>query len=308
MSRCIRRPVAAAGWSLVGGARTDLSGLTAQEARALFLLVGTSATPSPSAKAALRKVIRALPETFRADAMAAADAVVIDPARWGQDDRERPAMVEALQDAVVRRRKVRLTYAGRTGDRTERSIDPLGLIDKDDVWYLIAGTDRGERTFRVDRVVDMELTEHPAHRPSGFELSAAWERVVGEVERRRSGLTATVTIEERFLGVLRDQFGRQCTVRGPAGGGRMRVLVSAPTPLDIAQQLAGWGALVHVEDCPPVQEQLARLGAELVQRYGGPSVPAPTIPSDGAADDGDRSVSPAAVSALRHRPDDQQTQ
>jgi len=63
------------GWSLVGGARTDLSGLTADEARALLLVAGPSAA-TPPVKAALRKLIRALPEPFRADADAAAAAVV----------------------------------------------------------------------------------------------------------------------------------------------------------------------------------------------------------------------------------------
>src|ERR1044072_4727866 len=51
------------GWSLVGGARTDLSGLTAAEAQALFLLVGPAAAVSGEAKAALRKLVRALPQT-----------------------------------------------------------------------------------------------------------------------------------------------------------------------------------------------------------------------------------------------------
>ena len=68
----------AGGWQLLGGARTDLSGLSAVEARALFLLVGPAASVDPDAKAALRKLVRALPETFRDDAQAAADAVVID--------------------------------------------------------------------------------------------------------------------------------------------------------------------------------------------------------------------------------------
>ena len=34
------------GWSLVGGARTDLTGLSAREAQALFLLVGPAASVS----------------------------------------------------------------------------------------------------------------------------------------------------------------------------------------------------------------------------------------------------------------------
>src|SRR5580765_2214549 len=59
------------GWQLAGGCRTDLSGLTAAEARALFLVAGPSSSATPEVKAALRKLVRALPETFRSDAEAA---------------------------------------------------------------------------------------------------------------------------------------------------------------------------------------------------------------------------------------------
>ena len=76
------------GWSLVGGARTDLSGLTAAEARTLFLVAGPSAAATPQIKAALRKLVRALPEPFRAEAEAAAAAVVIDPASWDRSPAE----------------------------------------------------------------------------------------------------------------------------------------------------------------------------------------------------------------------------
>src|SRR5215813_6100812 len=78
------QPGRGGGWSLLGGARTDLSGLTAAEARALFLLAGPSALATPQVKAALRKLVRALPEPFRAEAEAAAAAVVIDPKTWDQ--------------------------------------------------------------------------------------------------------------------------------------------------------------------------------------------------------------------------------
>src|SRR3954468_17876686 len=96
------QPGRGGGWSLVGGARTDLSGLSAAEAQALFLLVGPAAAVSGEAKAALRKLVRALPHTFRADAEAAANATMIDPTRWGERDRRRPELVDLLQAAVVR--------------------------------------------------------------------------------------------------------------------------------------------------------------------------------------------------------------
>jgi predicted DNA-binding transcriptional regulator YafY len=263
------QPGRGGGWSLVGGARTDLSGLSAPEAQALFLLVGPAAAVSDEAKGALRKLVQALPATFRADAEAAAGATLVDPARWGERDRARPPLVDQLQAAVVGQRKVRLTYRGRRRERTERLVDPWGLVDKDDVWYLVAGTDRGRRTFRVDRVVAAETTGVPADRPDDFALTTAWDEVVGEVEQRRSRTWATVLIDPRFVPILRDHFGRHCHVEGAgeADGGRARVRLGAPTPLDIARNLAGWGAAVEVVDPPPVRAELARIGRELAAHH-----------------------------------------
>jgi len=261
------QPGRGGGWSLVGGARTDLSGLTATEAQALFLLVGPAAAVAPEAKAALRKLVRALPDTFRADAEAAASAVVIDPSGWGERTPQRAELVELLQRAVVRRRRVRFGYTSRGRSRAERTVDPWGLVDKDDVWYLIAGTERGQRTFRVDRMADPELTDEAFERPADFDLSSAWEEVVTEMEQRRSLVSATVLVATRFVPVLQNQHGRHCEVLDTLDDGRTRVRLAAPTPLMIAQPLAGWGALLEVEDSPAVRAELARIGSELVARH-----------------------------------------
>lgn len=261
------RPGRGGGWSLLGGARTDLSGLTSAEAQALFLLLGPATAVAPEAKTALRKLLRALPDTFRNDAEAAASAVVVDPTRWGERGRDRPGVLDALQAAVVRRRKVRLTYVNRAREQTQRLVDPLGLVDKDDVWYLMADTDDGQRTFRVDRVIEALVTDAAAERPEGFQLSASWDRVVDEVERRRALISAKVLVDARFVTVLQTQFGRHCHVDGSLDDGRVRVRLAAPTPLMIAQHLAGWGALIEVEDSAPLRAELARIGRELAERY-----------------------------------------
>ncbi|MGE7390536.1 helix-turn-helix transcriptional regulator [Streptomyces sp. NPDC004126] len=257
------------GWALVGGARTDLSGLSAAEARALFLLVGPAAEVSGQARAALRKLLRALPQTFRADAEAAAGATMVDPTPWGERDRNRPEMVDRLQEAVVRRRRIRLTYTNGSRERTERVVDPWGLVDKDDTWYLIAGTERGRRTFRVDRIGEAEENGEPAPRPDGFTLAEAWREVVGDMERRRSRTWATVLVEAVHLPVLCDRFGRHSHPGGTDADGRARVRLAAPTPLDLARNLAGWGGLVEVLEPASVRAELARIGAELADRYAG---------------------------------------
>ena len=256
------------GWSLLGGYRTDLSGLSAAEAQALFLLAGPQASLTPEVRSALRKLVRALPSTFRADAEAAAAAVLVDSAGWGDADRERPPHVELLQTAVVRRRRVQLAYTNRAGEALSRLVDPLGLVDKDDMWYLLAGTESGQRTFRVDRIRSAELTELPAQRPADFDLESAWTQVVDEVEQHRSLLVATVLVEASLVRVLRSHFGRHCHLLALLDDGRARISVAAPSALSIAEQLAGWGAGLEVVEPESVQVELARLGAELTARYG----------------------------------------
>ncbi|GIF23662.1 putative DNA-binding transcriptional regulator YafY [Actinoplanes tereljensis] len=250
------------GWQLVGGARTDLSGLSAPEAKALFLLAGPAAGSSPEVKAALRKLMRALPETYRTDAQAAADATVVDPARWGQETPDRPAEVRRLQEAVVKRQKIKFDYKAQP-----RTADPWGLIDKGRVWYLIAGTEKGQRTFRLDRITNLTLSDQTFARPADFTLETAWDRVVETLENNRSRTWATVLIPERFLWVLQDHFGRHCHPGDQLPDGRIQARVAAPTPRDIARTLSGWGATIEVLNPPEVREELARIGTELAHLY-----------------------------------------
>jgi predicted DNA-binding transcriptional regulator YafY len=257
------------GWSLVGGARTDLSGLTADEARALFLLAGPSAALTPDAKAALRKLVHALPETFRSAAEAAASAIVLDPANWG-DHRPAaaPPQLEALQRAVVDGRQVRLAYSDRTRTRTERIVHPLGLVEKGSVWYLVAGTDAGMRTFRLNRVQSVEITDDPIERPAGFDLAETWRNVVATVEERRTSARAVVRVAAAAVPALQGQFGTGFSVRDRLDDGRVEVEIGMAYPNRLAEQLAGWGDHVEVVSPPEVRDLLAKIGGQLVDLYG----------------------------------------
>src|SRR5262245_28125615 len=164
------------GWQLPGGARTDLSGLTSAEARALVLVAEPSSTATPEVKAALRKLLRALPEPFRQDAEAAPVAIVSDPTGWGGTTSTRPPPVhlEALQRAVIEGEQVALGYVDREQNTTERVVHPLGLATKGQVWYLVADTAVGLRTFRVDRATAVTPTGEKVVRRDGFALAEAW--------------------------------------------------------------------------------------------------------------------------------------
>lgn len=255
------------GWSLLGGARTDLSGLTATEARTLFLLVGPSATLAPEAKAALRKLVQALPETFRAEAEAAASAVRLDPAEWGQRAVQRPANLDILQEATIAGRQVRLGYRDRDGNETERIVHPLGLVQKGPTWYLVAGTDAGQRTFRVGRVRTVEITDEPVDRPSGFDLDKAWAQISAQVQELRTSARGTIRTTLNRVWALRDEFGDGVGEPVEVDGGLVEVEIGISSMDWLAERLAGLGTAFKVVDPPELRSRLAQIGAQLVEQY-----------------------------------------
>lgn len=252
------------GWTLIGGARTDLTGLTALEARALFTLAGPAAAVSDDAKAALRKLVQALPSTFRADAVAATAATTIDATRWGGPPLP---FLDALRGAVIEQRSVRLRYRGSAGAEHRWAIEPLGIVERRPHHYLLADTERGRRSFRVDRALDVEVTEDRFERPRDFDLDRAWRDSTEEVERRREATEAVVLVAAEHAEVLREQFGRHSSDHGIAVDGRVRVRVRASTATDIARWLAGWGAQAEVVEGEGVIRELVRLATEVTARY-----------------------------------------
>ncbi len=256
------------GWSLVGGARTDLSGLTAEEAKTLFLVAGPQAAATPEVKAALRKLARALPEPFRARAHAAASAVVLDPTSWDRTRVPPPQHLEALQRAVVDGVQVRLRYAGRDRPESERVVHPLGLVAKASVWYLVAGTEQGLRTFRLGRVRAVTPTGDPAERPEGFDLAETWRSIVETLDERRVFVQAKVLADTEAVPWLRGAFGTRVSAGDEVDDERTEVEVRSWSAEALAAELAAFGARVEVVEPEEVRIRLAELGAGLVARYG----------------------------------------
>ena len=258
------------GWRLLGGARTDLSGLTASEARALFLVAGPASTATPAVKAALRKLVRALPEPFREQAEAAATSMVVDPERWGssQGERRPPRFLEDIQEAVIRGVQVRLGYVDRTGSETERTVHPLGIVAKGPTWYLVSNTDAGRRTFRIDRISSVELTDDVVKRPEGFDLAESWREIADEVDRKRTPLEIQGVCAPDGIGVLRMIVGGRLEMGGSTPDGRIEVVIRGHNEYALAGELAGLVEWLEITGPQGVRDHLASIGSALAARYG----------------------------------------
>lgn len=258
------------GWRLVGGARTDLSGLTSGEARALFLVAGPASAAAPAVRAALRKLVHALPEPFREQAEAAASSLVRDPQRWGSSQVEyrTPPFLDDLQDAVIRGVQVRLGYVDSRGLETGRTVHPLGIVAKGPSWYLVAGTEAGRRTFRIDRVTSADPTGDPVHRPEDFDLAESWREIADEVDRRRTPLEIQAVCAPHGMYLLRMMLGDRLEVGGSTTGGRIEVVIRGYNEYALAGELAGLVEWLEVTGPAGVRDHLASIGGALVERYG----------------------------------------
>ena len=259
------------GWRLAGGGRTDLSGLTASEARALFLVAGPSPSVSatPQVKAALRKLVRALPEPLRSGAEAASQAVVVDPRGWDDRAHPRPAppLLDDVQQAVVEGVQITLGYVARNREPSTRVVHPLGLAAKASTWYMIADTEAGLRTFRVDRMTSVKHTGDPVVRPDGFELAEAWKLISDEIEQKRTPLRARALAWPDIVPHCRWTLGNRVRI-GPSGpDGRVEMELRGHNIGSLANEVAGFGAALEIVDPPELRAHLARVGAELSATY-----------------------------------------
>lgn len=262
------QPGRGGGWALVGGARTDLSGLTEPEVRALFLALGRAVGPQGAASAALGKLVRALPAPFRQEAETALRAVLRDDRPWGASARDVPAALAPLQDAVVRSRAASILYTTADADAVprRRTVHPWGVVEKAGVAYLVAGTTHGPRTFRVDRVSSVDVGAEPAQRPPDLDLEAAWRSTVAAVERHRTSVTARVRVAERVRGPFLEVLGPAAV---PTDDDDV-LEVGAHTLRGLAEQLAGWGDAVRVLGPGQLRAELRALAAELLAAHAEP--------------------------------------
>ncbi|MEC4589471.1 WYL domain-containing protein [Nitrospirillum amazonense] len=279
----------AGGFQLLDGYRTRLTGMTAQEAESLFL----AGLPGPAAElglgdtlaAAQLKLLAALPEQGRQTASRLNARIHLDPVGWFQE----PGKVDILPDiarAVWNEQVIRMRYE-RWAGIVERTVEPLGLVLKGGVWYLVAQSHvetaqaeagkpaSGPRTYRVSNILAHTVLDRRFPRPADFNLPAHWQESLQSFEAGLYTGTARVKATAAGLKSLRNL--------GPAFNERITATLlpadadgwaEADIPLEAvewtARQLLGLGLTVEVLGPPTLRAHMGEMAAELHRRYAAP--------------------------------------
>ena len=264
------------GVSLVDGYRTRLTGMTAEEAEALFL----SGVPGPAAElglgtvmaAARLKVLAALPPELRSRASRLVERFHLDATGWFQSGEETP-LLPVLSAAVWESRQVEVVY-DRNDRLVERTLQPLGLVLKAGIWYVVAASDGQIRTYRVARFRRATAVDEHFQRPQSFDLGAYWADSTAAYEEHAERIEITLRIAPSAIDILAELAGsaavRQAERLTPPEGdpdGWEVLRLRMDWPLEVPARLVALGADAELLEPAEMRLRIAEIARQVAARY-----------------------------------------
>jgi predicted DNA-binding transcriptional regulator YafY len=192
----------AGGYRLERGYRTKLTGLDATEAEALFVGPAAELGLGRELAAARLKLLASLPQELQERAGRAAQLFHVDTRGWFREE-DRVPQLAVIAGALWRGRRLDMRY--REGSTVvSRRLDPLGLVLKAGVWYLLAQRRGEQRVYRVSRIVSARERAEDCRCAQDFDLAAAWASHSERFERSRAQIEVTVRVPRSQLRYLRE--------------------------------------------------------------------------------------------------------
>src|SRR5262245_44417895 len=248
----------AGGYHLERGYRTKLTGLDAAEAQALFVGPAAELGLGRELAAARLKLLASLPAELQERAGHAARLFHVDTRGWFREE-DRVPHLPVIAGALWSGHRLDMRY--REGaDVVSRRLDPLGLILKAGVWYLLAQRRGEERVYRVSRIVSARERAEPCDRPRDFDLAAAWAQRSDAFERSRTRVEVTVRIPRGQVRYLR-------AARVVEDGERPTVIAQFEGLEHAFRSLLAYGPEAEVLAPRELRERIAIAAAETVAVY-----------------------------------------
>jgi predicted DNA-binding transcriptional regulator YafY len=250
------------GFALLDGYRTRLTGLTASEAETLLLagLPGPAADlglAEPLATARL-KLLAAVPQAAGEGAARVGDRFHLDPVDWYRRA-EPPVHLPAIARAVWGQRRLVIRYESWSAT-VRRTVDPLGLVLKAGTWYLMARIGADIRTYKVAKVLDLDILPDGFDYPAGFDLAAQWQESLQRFAQELRRAEAVLRVSPDALPLL-DRLGADAAeaVRQaePDATGWRRAAVPIEGVGHAARLLLGFTDTIEVLDPPELRQALA---------------------------------------------------
>jgi predicted DNA-binding transcriptional regulator YafY len=260
------------GWSLLGDYQTKLTGLKEEEIQTLFLPQSSRFLADLGledvSKSLFLKLLAAMPPVYRQNAEYVKQRIYVDAAGW-HGSKEKIDFLPTLQEAVWREVKLELAYQRSDGTRVERLVDPLGLVIKGNIWYLVAAVDDQFRPYRVSRIVNAIVTNVPFVRPQAFNLSEFWGENTSSFVANLPRYPAVVRVDSSLFHSMRSwRFARVEQIsESPDSEGWVEVTVQFETEEDACQCVLSLGGKIEVIEPSPLRERVLEEAKKIMSLY-----------------------------------------
>ncbi len=186
------------GCVLLDSFTTEATGITPAEAQALFAWSSRETVADlglgGALTSALAKIAATAPSGALADAEALGTIVHADRRRWFSATEDVP-WLPTLRESTAAKKRVALSYMAAGADSpTDRTVDPIGLVDNSGRWYLVADRDGELRTYRVSRIHAVTVLDEPASPADQRPLAEIWTDLRGSIEGRHEHLEVVVRV------------------------------------------------------------------------------------------------------------------
>ena len=176
-----------------------------------------------------------------------------------------------MSDAVWSSTRIAIDYERGDG-AVRRVLEPLGVVLKAGIWYVVARVEGQIRTYRVSRVVGTETTGERFERPDDFDLAAYWAESAAAFERDVPRIEVVVRVHSDGLGRLHAAVGgtvlraaETVDPEDPDGWRTLRLRLDYPE--EAPDVLLRAGPMVDVLGPPEVRAQVAATAREVAARY-----------------------------------------
>ena len=262
------------GISLIESYRTTLTGMDADEIRALFML----SIPAPLAdlgvseklKGALLKLEASLPATARQSEASLRGRVHLDWEPWFRTPEPVPNL-QVLLGAIREQRRLRIVYNLPFETQVARVIEPYGLVAKASVWYLVYFRHPVMRVMQVARVLEVEVLESQFDRQPEFDLEGFWGRWREQYESSRPVFDVVVRVAPHALDYLsmiyRDAAPGILEVGEQDERGWTRVTLRLETHEQARYVVLGLGGAVEVLEPQALRNSVIDYAEQVLRRY-----------------------------------------
>ena len=263
------------GYALLDPYRTSLTGLTAGEVRALFMLSIPEALAdlgmSQELKQALLKLSAALPPGRRADEEHVRQRFYLDTA-WPDQEGGPVPHLQTLYQAIWKDRRICLTYRPLPPVEVEQCVDPYGLVAKAGAWHLVCARQGGMRVHRVSDLITVSLLDETFERPEGFDLGDFWKAWCAERAQMQAVYPVNVRISGEMVPFLPMYFGEGIKAKiiqaGPADEDGWITLELSFESLEAARdRLLAFGRGMEVLSPRALRENILDYAAQITALY-----------------------------------------